>query len=147
MVRKELRHDIHTVSLLTDHKAITPKYHGNILVEKTIALAVERVIRTTCKEMKIEIIDIAANVDHVYMFIEYPLNYYMTFIAKRIKGRSGRILRQNFPHLKEWCNDHLRAFRCHHSYSRVTDGGVVEKYIGTQRLCAKGRIAIHKPCT
>lgn len=24
-----------------------------------------------------------------------------------IKGRSSRILRQEFPHLKEWCGEHL----------------------------------------
>jgi hypothetical protein len=29
--RKELRHDRHTVSLLTDHLVITPKYRGKIL--------------------------------------------------------------------------------------------------------------------
>ncbi len=49
MARKELRHDRHAVSLLTDNNMITPKCRRNILVEKTIALAVEGVIRTTCK--------------------------------------------------------------------------------------------------
>ena len=29
------------------------------------------------------------------------LKYSVSFIAKKIKGRSSRILRQNFPHLKE----------------------------------------------
>ena len=39
MARKELRHARHTVSLLTDHEAITPKYRGKILVGD-VALAV-----------------------------------------------------------------------------------------------------------
>ncbi len=59
MERRELRHDRHTVSLLTDHMVFSPKYRGKILVEKTIALAVEGIIRKICKEMKIEIIDMA----------------------------------------------------------------------------------------
>jgi len=101
---------------------ITPKYRGKILVEKTIALVVEGIIRKTCKEVKIEIIDMSMNVDQVHLFIEYPPKYSVSFIAKKIKGRSSRLLRQNFPHLKEWCNDHLWAPGCYHGYSRVTDG-------------------------
>ena len=37
---------------------ITPKYCGKILVGD-VALVVDGIIRTTCKEMKIEIIDMA----------------------------------------------------------------------------------------
>ncbi len=59
MEHRELRHDRHTVSLLTDHIVFSPKCRGKILVEKTIALAVEGIIRKICKEMKIEIIDMA----------------------------------------------------------------------------------------
>ncbi len=59
MERRELRHDRHTVSLLTDHMVFSPKYRGKIPVEKTIALAVEGIIRKIYKEMKIEIIDMA----------------------------------------------------------------------------------------
>ena len=59
MERRELRHDRHTVSLLTDRMVFSPKYRGNIPVEKTIALTVEGIIRKIYKEMKIEIIDMA----------------------------------------------------------------------------------------
>jgi len=57
MERRELHHDRHAVSLLTDHIVFSPKYRGKIPVEKTIALAVEGIIRKMCKEMKIEIVD------------------------------------------------------------------------------------------
>ena len=143
MERRELRHDRHTVSLLTDHMVITPKYRGKILVGD-VALAVEGIIRTTCKEMKIEIIDMAVNVDHVHLFIEYPPKYSVSFIAKKIKGRSSRILRQNFPHLKEWCKDHLWAPGCYHG--SVGHGWeVVEKYIGTQDYARKGESQCTSP--
>ena len=137
MARKEFRHDRHTVSLLTDHMVITPKYRGKILVGD-VALAVEGIIRMTCKEMKIEIIDMAVNVDHVHLFIEYPPKYSVSFIAKKIKGRSSRILRQNFPHLKEWCKDHLWAPGCYHGlvWHRWE---VVEKYIRTQDYARKDK--------
>ncbi|MDP3105941.1 MAG: hypothetical protein Q8M95_15205 [Candidatus Methanoperedens sp.] len=32
MNRKELRHDRHTVSLLTDHMVFAPKYRGKMLI-------------------------------------------------------------------------------------------------------------------
>ncbi|MEA1894074.1 MAG: IS200/IS605 family transposase [Euryarchaeota archaeon] len=92
MERKELRHDRHTVSLLTDHMVFSPKYRGKILVEKTIALALDGIIRKTCKDLNIEIIDMAVNVDHVHLFIKYPPKYSVSYIAKRIKGKSSREL-------------------------------------------------------
>ncbi len=72
-----------------------------------VAFVAEAIIRATCAEMKIKIIDMAVNVDHVHIFIQYPPKYSVSFIAKKIKGRSGRILKQHFPHLKEWCGEHL----------------------------------------
>ena len=111
--RKELRHDRHTVSLLTDHMVITPKYRGKILTGE-VAFVAEAVIRGTCAEMGIKIIDMAVNVDHVHLFFQYPPKYSVSFIAKKIKGRSSRILRQEFPHLREWCKDHLWAPGCYH---------------------------------
>jgi len=143
MERRGLCHDRHTVSLLTDHTVFSPKYRGEILVGD-VALAVEGIIRMTCKEMKIEIIDMAVNVDHVHLFIEYPPKYSVSFIAKKIQGRSSRILRQNFPHLKEWCKDHLWAPGCYHG--SVGHGWeVVVKYIGTQDYARKGESQCTSP--
>ena len=67
---KELRHDRHTVSLLTDHLVITPKYRGKIL-KGEVAFFTEAIIRGTCAEMDIKII---------------------------VKGRSSRLYRKK-PHI------------------------------------------------
>jgi putative transposase len=134
--RKELRHDRHTVSLLTDHLVITPKYRGKILTDE-VAFVAEGIIRGTCAEMGIKIIDMAVNIDHVHIFFQYPPKYSLSFIAKKIKGRSSRILRQEFPHLREWCEGHLWSSGCYHG--SVGQGWeVVEKYISTQN-CAAGQ--------
>ena len=131
MERRELRHDRHTVSLLTDHMVVSSKYRGKILVEKTIALALDGIIRKTCKDLNIEIIDMAVNVDHVHLFIKYPPKYSVSYIAKRIKGRSSRELRKAFPHLKEWCSKSLWAPSCFHG--SVGHGWeVVGRYIQNQ---------------
>jgi len=49
--------------------------------------------------MDIEIIEIAVNSDHVHIFFKYPPKHSMSYIAKRIKGSTSRILRKEFPHL------------------------------------------------
>ena len=68
---KELRHDRHTVSLLTDHMVFSPKYRGKVLVGD-VAILAEAIIRKRCKELDIEVIDMAVNPDHVHIFIKYP---------------------------------------------------------------------------
>ena len=55
MNRKELRHDRHTVSLLTDHLVFSPKYRGKILVGD-VTMVCEGIICKTSVEMDIEII-------------------------------------------------------------------------------------------
>src|SRR5574341_2580580 len=62
MNRKELRHDRHTVSLLTDHLVFSPKYRGKMLVGD-VAMLAEGIMCKTCAEMGIEIIEIAVNPD------------------------------------------------------------------------------------
>ena len=125
--KRELRHDRHTVSLLTDHMVFSPKYRGKILIGEVAFLA-EAIIRKTCNELNIEIIDMAVNPDHVHLFIKYPPKYSVSFIAKKIKGITSRVLRKEFPHLKEWCGDHLWAPSCYHG-SVGSGWDVVEKYI------------------
>ena len=131
VTRHELRHDRHTVSLLTDHLVFSPKYRGKVL-EGEVAEAAEEIIRENCKELDIEVIDMAVGVDHVHLFIKYPPKYSVSWIAKRIKGRSSKLLRDRFPVLKEWCPGHLWAPSCYHG--SVGHGWeVVEKYISGQK--------------
>jgi len=47
---KELKHDRHTVSLLTDHIVFSPKYRDKVLVGD-VGMVVEGIIRKTCKEL------------------------------------------------------------------------------------------------
>jgi len=98
---KELRHDRHTVSLLTDHIVFSPKYRGKVLVVDVDMLA-EAIIWKTCMELDIEVIDMAVNPDHVHLFIKYSPKYSVSYISKMVKGRSSRVLGKEFPYLKEW---------------------------------------------
>ena len=65
---KELRQDRYTVSLLTDHMVFSPKYRDKVLVGD-VAMVAEAIIRKTCMELDIEVIDMTVNPDHVHLFL------------------------------------------------------------------------------
>jgi putative transposase len=69
-MKKELRRDRHTVSLPTDHMVFSPKYRGKVLVGD-VGMVAEAIMRKTCKELDIEVIDMAVNPDHVHLFIVF----------------------------------------------------------------------------
>ncbi len=77
-----------------------------------VAMIAEGIICKTCRDMGIEIIEIAVNSDHVHIFFKYPPKHSLSYIAKRIKGSTSRILRKEFFHLREWCGEHFRAPSC-----------------------------------
>ena len=103
-MKKELRHDRHTVSLPTDHMVFSPKYRAKILVGD-VGLLTEAIIRKTCLELDITIVDMSVNSDHVHLFIQYSPKYSVSYIAKMIKGRTSRILRQEFPEPKRMVSE------------------------------------------
>ena len=67
VMSRELRRDRHTVSLLTDHMVFSPKYRGKVLVGD-VAMLAEAIIRKTCKELDIKIIDMSVSSDHIHLF-------------------------------------------------------------------------------
>jgi len=146
MERRDLQHDRHTVSLLTDHMVITPKYGGKILVGD-VALVVEGLIRKTCKEMSIEVIDMAVNVDHVHLFIKYPPKYSVSFIAKKIKGRTSRILESSTSHISRNGAQIIYGLQGATMCRLVMDGKLLRNILGPENYVQKDENAIYKPCT
>ncbi len=126
-----LRHDRHTVSMMTDHLVFCPKYRGKLLVGK-VANECECTIRDVCDELDIIIIDLAINIDHVHLFIKYPPKLSVSYIAQQIKRKSSKRLREKFPELRSFCGAHLWAPSCYHgSVGQGLD--VVERYISAQK--------------
>ena len=58
--KSNIRHDNHTVSLLTDYLVFSPKDRGKVLLGE-VAEAAEEVIPENCNEFDIEVIDMAVN--------------------------------------------------------------------------------------
>jgi putative transposase len=131
MYNRNLRKERHTVSMNTEHLVFSPKFRGKVL-GGNVGIRCEEVISEICDDMGIEIIEMAVAEDHVHLFIEYPPKYSQSEIANRIKGKSSRILRKEFPHLVKWSPKALWAPSCFHG-SVGHGGNLVETYVKCQK--------------
>src|SRR5437660_296476 len=97
---KENRYGSHSITRLTAHVVWVTKYRYEVLKGD---------IQTRCRELIIQICDAkdvrilkgVVSKDHVHMLIEYPPKISLSDLVKRLKGRTSRILQQEFPQLRK----------------------------------------------
>ena len=115
--------------LIQYHLVWCPKRRKPVLVWK-IKERLEQIICEVADELGIKVLKLAINPDYLHLFVSAYPTIPVHKIVKRIKGRSSRILRQEFPELLKlpslWT----------HSYFVATIGNVsketIEKYIEAQ---------------
>lgn len=90
------------------------------------------IIREVCAERGADLIEVQTMPDHVHLLVSVDPQYGIHRLAKQIKGRSSRLLRQEFPSLSRrlptlWTN----------SYFVATVGGapqeIIRQYVENQR--------------
>lgn len=113
------------------HIVWCPKYRRSVLndfVQRELKIIIEEV----CGLRKSEILAVELMPDHVHLLVEVDPQYGIHKLIKEIKGKSSRILRQRFPHLRSrlptlWTN----------SYFVSTEGGVplsvIKQYVENQK--------------
>jgi putative transposase len=108
-----------------------PKYRRKVLVEG-VDRRLKKIITEVCRERSARIIEMEVVPDHVHLLVEAEPQFGIHRLVKLVKGRSSRLLRQEFPWLKSrlptlWTN----------SYYVATVGGaplaMVKKYIESQK--------------
>lgn len=113
------------------HVVWCPKYRRKVLLNG-IDDRLKELIEEICTESDIQIIEMEIMPDHVHLLIEVDPQYGIHRAVKKIKGRTSRILRQEFPILVRrlptlWTN----------SYFVSTVGGaplaVIKQYIENQK--------------
>ena len=97
---KENRHSSHTVSRLTVHLVWVTKYRYHVL-EGEIKVRCRDLLRQICDSEDVRILKGVVSKDHVHMHIEYPPKLSISELMKRLKGRSSRLLQQEYPHLQK----------------------------------------------
>ncbi len=113
------------------HVVWCPKYRRKVLVQ-AIAERLAQIIREVCAEHEADVLSVEVMPDHVHLLVECDPQLGIHRLVRLIKGRSSRLLRQEFPLLKRklptlWTN----------SYFVSTVGGaplaVMKQYIEKQK--------------
>ena len=82
------------------HIVWATKYRYKVL-QGDIRERARTIIKQTCSELGVEIVDGVLAKDHVHMFLSVPPKHSISDVMRRIKGRSSRRLQQEFPALKK----------------------------------------------
>src|SRR5437588_11810115 len=112
------------------HMVWCPKYRRKVLIGP-IETRLKEILRQACQEYQAEIEELEVMPDHVHLLVSVDPQFGIHRLVKVIKGRSSRVLRQEFPVLKQklpslWT----------HSYFVGTTGGaplsIIKQYIEHQ---------------
>ena len=125
----EYQHDRHSVHLIVYHLIWCPKYRRRVLVGP-VQKQLEQIIHEVIDEQSWQLIELALQPDHVHLFVRANPSSLPSDIPRLIKGRSSRLLRPEFPHLRRlpslWT----------HAYFLSTAGNVssetIQRYIEQQ---------------
>jgi putative transposase len=122
---EEYRKGSHTVYDIQYHFVWVTKYRYEILKDD-VALRARELIRQTCEARNITILNGHVSKDHVHMHVSCPPELAPSKIVQYVKGRSSRLIQQEFSHIrKQYWGKHLWA----RGYFCATVGKVTEKMI------------------
>jgi putative transposase len=93
------------------HVVFCPKYRRKVLVE-AMAQRLTHLIHEVCQDHEAEVSSLDVMLDHVHLLVECDPQFGIHRRVRLIKGRSSRLLRQEFPVLKRklptlWANSYL----------------------------------------
>jgi len=113
------------------HVVWCPKYRRSVLVNGA-DVQLKEIIQSVCTASRADLLKLEVMPDHVHLLVEVDPHYGIHRLVRSIKGRSSRLLRQEYPWLKSrlptlWTNAYLVS----------TVGGapleVIQQYIANQK--------------
>ena len=128
----EYRKESHAVYDIKYHFVWITKYRYKILTGD-IALRTRELLRQGCEANKIRIIKGSVGVDHVHMLLSCPATMSPSEIMQNLKGRTSRLLQEEFPTLKKrYWGQHMwaRGYFC--GTVGEVDKATIERYIENQ---------------
>ena len=93
------------------HVVWCPKYRRSVLASG-IDARLKTILQEVASDLQAEIIEMEIMPDHVHILVEVDPQFGVHRFVKAAKGRSSRLLRQEFPELKRrlptlWTNSYL----------------------------------------
>ena len=119
------RKTAHSVYDLKYHIVWITKYRKPIL-RGEIGKRVRELIRQTCASLDVYIIKGHVSKDHVHLLVSVPPNLAVSELVKRLKGRSSRLMLEEFGELRKvYWGRHLWA----RGYFVASSGNVTDEII------------------
>src|SRR5271156_3629114 len=113
------------------HVVWCPKYRRRV-IGGPMAARLKEIIVEGIAEKGAWLIELETMADHVHLLVEVDPQFGIHKLVKAIKGRSSRVLRQEFP----WLRSRLPSLWTN-SYFAATVGGaplsVIKRYVETQK--------------
>ncbi len=97
---EKYRTSSHSVSRLTVHIVWVTKYRYSVL-RGDIQKRCRDLVVQICNAENVQILKGVVSKDHVHIHVEYPPSLSISDMVKKIKGRTSRLLQQDFPVLKK----------------------------------------------
>ena len=126
------RNGSHTVYEIKYHFVWITKYRYKIL-RGNIALRLRELLRQGCEAKEIQVIRGSISKDHVHMLLSCPATLAPSKIVQYLKGRSSRLLQEEFPDLKKrYWGQHMwaRGYFC--GTVGQIDEETIRRYVETQ---------------
>jgi putative transposase len=121
----EYRKGSHCVYDITYHVVWVTKYRYRVLTGE-VALRLRELLRQSCESRDVTIVRGSISKDHVHMLLSCPPVYAPAKIVQWLKGRSSRLMQDEFVALKRrYWGQHLWA----RGYFCGTVGAVTEEMI------------------
>ena len=108
-----------------------PKYRRKVLVDG-VDIRLKEIIHQVATELSCEVMELEVMPDHVHILCEVDPQFGVHKFVRRVKGRSSRLLRQEFSQLKSklptlWTNSYFV------STVGVAPIGILKQYIEAQK--------------
>jgi len=127
---QEYRHNRTSVSLIHYHLIWCPKRRRRVLVN-AVRERLEALIREVAAALDCTVIALEIMSDHLHLFLSAPPTFAPHQIVRRLKGRSSRVLRQEFPHLLRLPSLWTRSYFC--STAGNVSSQTIQRSIAEQR--------------
>ena len=97
---QNLRKGSHSVHQLHAHIVWSTKYRYEVL-RGDIQVRCRELIRQTCDTLDVQILKGVVSKDHIHLHVSYPPKLSISDLLKRLKGRSAKLLLEEYSELKK----------------------------------------------
>ena len=122
---ENIRKGSHSVHQLHVHLVWSTKYRYSVL-HGEVQLRCRDLIRQVCDTMDVRILKGVVSKDHVHLHLSYPPKLSISDLVKRIKGRSARLMLDEFSELKRrYWGQHLWGI----GYGAWSTGNITDEMV------------------